>query len=150
MASPHDETAKPSLDSTVTGPSTRVAGDHTGTAPSSEGSISTSANGLSPSSNTLSPSSTATTQSSGPPLVIVTTSYNPEALTLPTVDPSISADTVIRTGNAEHPTGQFPFIKGGPKCFFCPPGIQGGGLVLFGMQKPGVSTDITDTVERFP
>ena len=150
MASPYNETAKPSFDPTVTGPSTQVAEDHSGTALSLDGFILTFDNGLLTSSNTLSPSSMVITQSSGPSLVLVTTSYNPEALTLPTIDPSISADTVIRTGNAEHPTGEYPFVKGGPKCLFCPPGIDGGGLVLFGMQNPGVSIDIMDTMEKLP
>ncbi|KAL8827258.1 MAG: hypothetical protein Q9191_003293 [Dirinaria sp. TL-2023a] len=138
VASGPEETAKLPLDQSVTRPDTQVAKDHTRTAPLSDGSIATSGNGFSPSSKSLLPSSITTTQSSGPALVLVTTSYNPGAVTLPTIDPSISGDTVIRTGNAEHPTGNYPFVKGGPKCFFCPPGVQGGGLVLFGMQNPGI------------
>ncbi|CAO2649271.1 Nn.00g066560.m01.CDS01 [Neocucurbitaria sp. VM-36] len=59
-------------------------------------------------------------------------------LTITSIDPSISENTAISTSDGNHPAGVYPFIRGGPKCFFCPPGVDGGGFVLWGMNKPGV------------
>ena len=72
------------------------------------------------------------------PLPIITTSYDPEAVTEGSINPTITANTAIRTSDNRHPLGLYPFIKGGPSCFFCPPGIDDGGLFLFGMTHPGI------------
>ncbi|KAL8645346.1 MAG: hypothetical protein Q9226_007346, partial [Calogaya cf. arnoldii] len=73
-------------------------------------------------------------------LPIITTSYDPEASTISSIGPEITGNTAIRTSDDHHGLGFFPFWKGGPKCFIiCPPGIDGGGIILWGMDKPGVS-----------
>ena len=78
-----------------------------------------------------------TTSSTTALLPLITTSYDPQPLIISSLDPSITSNTAIRTSDGKHPVGLYPLIKGGPHCFFCPPGI--GGLVLFGMNLPGVS-----------
>lgn len=79
-----------------------------------------------------------TTQSSGIVLPTITTSYDPGAVTILSIDPTIMGNTVIRTSDDHHTLGLYPFIKGGPGCFFCPPGLDNGGFFLFGMNLPGI------------
>ncbi len=62
-----------------------------------------------------------TTQSSGIALPTITTSYDPGTVTILSIDPTITENTVIRTSDDHHTLGLYPFIKGGPGCFFCPP-----------------------------
>ena len=78
-----------------------------------------------------------TTSSTTALLPLITTSYDPQPLIISSLGPSITSNTAIRTSDSKHPVGLYPLIKGGSHCFFCPPGI--GGLVLFGMNLPGVS-----------
>ena len=82
--------------------------------------------------------STTTSSSPTAQLPIITTSYDPQPQVVSTLDRKITSNTAVRTSDDKHPAGLYPVIKGGPHCFFCPPGIDGGGLVLFGMQLPGV------------
>ena len=76
--------------------------------------------------------------SSSSTLPLIITSYNPDAETLTTLPPTITGNTVLYTSDASHTVGYYPLVKGGSSCFFCPPGINLGGLVLFGMQLPGI------------
>ena len=69
---------------------------------------------------------------------MVTTSYDPEAVTVGPINPTITVNTAVKTSDDHHPVGLYPFIKGGPSCFFCPPGIDDGGFFLFGMNYPGI------------
>lgn len=76
----------------------------------------------------------------GAPLITITTSYDPEASTVTSVGPEVTGNTVIHTSDDHHGLGFYPFWKGGPHCFIiCPPGIDNGGIILWGMDKPGVS-----------
>lgn len=107
-------------------------------------SISGTSSSLSPTPGSTTPVNLPQTSSSttldGAPLILVTTSYDPQATSVTSLDPSITGNTAIRTSDDRHPLGLFPIIKGGPGCDFCPPGLDKGGLVLFGMAKPGVSS----------
>ena len=71
---------------------------------------------------------------------IITTAFDIQAATLTSVDPTITEDTAISTGDATHPWGLYPFFNGGSRCLWCPPGLDNGGLVLWGITKPGVSS----------
>ena len=90
---------------------------------------------------TLAPGTTkGNLPTTGAPLVTITTSYDPEASTVSSIDPGITGNTAIRTSDDHHGLGLYPFWKGGPHCFIiCPPGIDNGGIILWGMDKPGVS-----------
>ena len=61
---------------------------------------------------------------------LVTTSYDPQASSLTTIPPTITGNTAIHTSDGNNPLGLYPFVKGGPLYFFCPPGINLGGLIL--------------------
>lgn len=77
--------------------------------------------------------------STGAPLATITTSYDPEASTVTSIGPEITGNTAIRTSDDHHGLGFYPFWKGGPHCFIiCPPGIDNGGIILWGMDKPGI------------
>ncbi|KAL8779190.1 MAG: hypothetical protein Q9194_001571 [Teloschistes cf. exilis] len=90
-------------------------------------------------SKTPMPETTAGTHPSGAPLITITTSYDPEASTVTSIGPEITGNTVIRTSDDHHGLGFYPFWKGGPHCFIiCPPGIDNGGIILWGMDKPGI------------
>ncbi|KAI4286169.1 MAG: hypothetical protein L6R38_000151 [Xanthoria sp. 2 TBL-2021] len=72
-------------------------------------------------------------------LPIITTSYDPEVSTVSSIVPEITGNTAIRTSHDHHGVGIFPFWKGGLECFIiCPPGIDNGGIILWGMHKPGI------------
>ena len=96
------------------------------------------------SSNTANgyPSATPTTrtQFSGSMLILFTTSYDAQASSFTSIPPGITINTAIRISDGKHPVGLYPLIRGCPSCFFCPPGIDLGGLILWGMSVPGVST----------
>ncbi|KAG6988919.1 hypothetical protein G7Y79_00068g096180 [Physcia stellaris] len=79
-----------------------------------------------------------TTSSGESPLIVVTTSYDAEASSSTSIDPKITSNTAVTTSDDSHPPGVYPVIKGGPSCFFCPPGLDLGGLVLWGMKDPGI------------
>ncbi|KAL8721425.1 MAG: hypothetical protein Q9225_001900 [Loekoesia sp. 1 TL-2023] len=84
-----------------------------------------------------------TTQGGGGPtgaaLTTITTSYDPEASKVTSIGPEITGNTAIRTSDDHHGLGFYPFWKGGPHCFIiCPPGIDNGGIILWGMDKPGI------------
>lgn len=66
------------------------------------------------------------------------TLFDTAILTLTSIDSTISGDTAIYTSDGTHTAGLYPFIHGGHKCFFCPPHLDLGGIVLWGMGKPGV------------
>ena len=68
----------------------------------------------------------------------VTTDYDPEPVTITSIGPGVTRNTAIQTSDDKHPPGKYPFIKGGPGCPHCPPGLDNGGIVLFGMNHPGV------------
>lgn len=76
----------------------------------------------------------------GAALSTITTSYDPEASTVTSIGPEVTGNTAIHTSDDHHGLGVYPFWKGGPHCFIiCPPGIDNGGIILWGMDKPGVS-----------
>ncbi|KAL8662577.1 MAG: hypothetical protein Q9202_004629 [Teloschistes flavicans] len=90
-------------------------------------------------SKTPVPGTSADTHPSGAPLAFITTSYDPEASTVTSIGPEITGNTAIRTSDDHHGLGFYPFWKGGPHCFIiCPPGIDNGGIILWGMDKPGI------------
>ncbi|KAL8657667.1 MAG: hypothetical protein Q9226_001697 [Calogaya cf. arnoldii] len=68
---------------------------------------------------------------------IITTAFDIQAATLTSVDPTITEDAAISTGDATHAWGLYPFFHGGSRCLWCPPGLDNGGLVLWGITKPG-------------
>ena len=70
--------------------------------------------------------------------MIITSSYDAEASFSTSIDPKITSNTAVSTSDDHHPPGLYPIIKGGPSCFFCPPGLDNGGLVLWGMKAPGI------------
>ena len=72
-----------------------------------------------------------------PPLPTIT-AYNPDVVTV-SVDTTISSNTALSTSDDSHTLGLYPFIHGGPSCSFCPPSIVVGGLILYGMNRPGVN-----------
>ncbi|KAL8735678.1 MAG: hypothetical protein Q9166_000847 [cf. Caloplaca sp. 2 TL-2023] len=73
------------------------------------------------------------------PLPIITTSYDPEASTVTSIGPEITGNTAIRTSDDRHGAGIYPFWRGGRNCFIiCPAGIDNGGIILWGMDKPGI------------
>ena len=78
------------------------------------------------------------TQSSDAPLALIAISHDLQASKLSSVDPGITTNTAVRTSDGKHAPGLYPFSQGGPSCFFCPPGIDSGGLILWGMDTPGV------------
>ena len=73
-----------------------------------------------------------------PTLSLITKSYDPQASTVSSVTPKPTGNTAISTGDGSHPSGRYPLIHGGPDCLFCPPGLGGGGIILWGMIAPGV------------
>lgn len=83
---------------------------------------------------------------SGAVLPVITTPFDVQAATLTSVDPVITGDTAISTGDGSHQWGLYPFIHGGSHCLWCPPGLDHGGIVLWGITKPGVSLSLTLTV----
>lgn len=82
-------------------------------------------------------SKTRGTSSKIPPLLPIITAYKPDVVTV-SVDRTISSNTAVSTSDDRHILGLYPFIHGGVSCFFCPPNLAQGGLVLFGMSRPGV------------
>lgn len=72
-------------------------------------------------------------------LPIVTSPIDVQAAILTSVDSAITENTAISTGDGTHPWGIYPFFHGGPRCLWCPPGLDNGGLILWGITKPGVS-----------
>lgn len=72
-------------------------------------------------------------------LPIVTSPIDVQAAILTSVDSAITENTAISTGDGTHPWGIYPFFHGGPHCLWCPPGLDNGGLVFWGITKPGVS-----------
>ncbi|KAL8836757.1 MAG: hypothetical protein Q9170_002786 [Blastenia crenularia] len=91
-------------------------------------------------SKTIAPGTTQGGEgTTGAALATITTSYDPEASTVTSIGPEITGNTAIRTSDDHHGLGFYPFWRGGPHCFIiCPPGIDNGGIILWGMDKPGI------------
>ena len=73
-------------------------------------------------------------------LPIITTPVDAQAVALTSVDPSITGNTAISTGDNAHTLDLYPFLRGGSRYLWCPPGLDLGGLVLWGIHKPRVSS----------
>ena len=78
-------------------------------------------------------------QVTGAPLPTIT-KYDTSILALTSVNPAITGNTKILTSDDHHPQGFYPFIHGGSRhCLvICPPSIDHGGIILWGMNKPGI------------
>lgn len=119
----------------------------TSTQPTTSTSTSTTRNANTATTSTTSPivsqgSATKTTTNPGTTatiLPIITTAFDVQAATLTSVDPVITGNTAISTGDGTHSWGLYPFFHGGSHCLWCPPGLDNGGLVFWGITKPGVS-----------
>lgn len=72
-------------------------------------------------------------------LPIIATPVDVQAAIFTSVDSAITENTAILTGDGTHTWGLYPFFHGGPRCLWCPPGLDNGGLVLWGITRPGVS-----------
>ncbi|KAL8707115.1 MAG: hypothetical protein Q9220_007800, partial [cf. Caloplaca sp. 1 TL-2023] len=96
-------------------------------------------------SQTPGPGTTRSGEGTTAVLPLVTTKYDPEPSTVTSVGPEITGNTAIRTSDDHHGLGLYPFWKGGPHCFIiCPPGIDNGGIILWGMPEPGIYPPPTD------
>ncbi|KAL8749817.1 MAG: hypothetical protein Q9199_007462, partial [Rusavskia elegans] len=70
-------------------------------------------------------------------LPIIATPVDVQAAIFTSVDSAITENTAILTGDGTHTWGLYPFFHGGPRCLWCPPGLDNGGLVLWGITRPG-------------
>ncbi|KAL8954667.1 MAG: hypothetical protein Q9183_006991, partial [Haloplaca sp. 2 TL-2023] len=70
-------------------------------------------------------------------LPIITTPVDAQATALTSVHQLITGNTAISTGDDTHTLDLYPFFRGGSRCLWCPPGLDLGGLVLWGINKPG-------------
>lgn len=89
---------------------------------------------------TVAPKTTAKGGITGGILPVITTAFDVQAAIVTSIDPTITGNTAISTGDGTHPWALYPFIHGGPHCLWCPPGLEHGGIVLWGITKPGVSS----------
>ncbi|KAI4259189.1 MAG: hypothetical protein LQ352_000863 [Teloschistes flavicans] len=109
--------------------------------PTTSGAATTAAAGAMRSQGIVT-STTAKHGTTGAVLAVITTPFDAQAATLTSVDPVITGNTAISTGDGSHQWGLYPFIHGGSHCLWCPPGLDHGGIVLWGITKPGIYDDI--------